>query len=315
MKILATACWHITGHNPLTRVDDYPETIFDKVSWVLDYADENDCRYVLIAGDVFESALIDLFILSRYARLFKEHRCKVLAVFGQHDMRYRTYEKTPLYFFSQLGLIKILDAAPYTDEVTSFYGVSYGDDLVGFEKRDREYIRVLAAHHMVIDNKIWPGQEEGIKAPDLLKKYPGYDLIVTGDNHKTIIAKNKNQLLINSGSLGRTRSNQDDHIPVVVICDLNDIPNYKEVKVPIQPVTEVMDMEYVEEKKAITVDESDGRMDTYVTGIDSSFDMDVSYEKKLDKESAWAVKHGELSEGAFDMIKLIKNKAKGGQND
>jgi hypothetical protein len=75
---------------------------------------------------------------------------------------------------------------------------------------------------MIVDTKIWEGQEDHTYGKILLKKY-NYDLIVSGDNHNHFIMHSGigssigKKLLINCGSLLRTRIDQEDHKPCVYI--------------------------------------------------------------------------------------------------
>ena len=47
--------------------------------------------------------------------------------------------------------------------------------------------------------KSWPGMKAG-NALDMLKRLNGYDLIITGDNHKQFTVEYNGRWLINPGS-------------------------------------------------------------------------------------------------------------------
>jgi hypothetical protein len=119
------------------------------------------------------------------------------------------------------------------------------DDPKGLKPKD---INIWATHRMVIDNeKLWPGMEDFTLAKHLLKKNP-FDLIVTGDNHRSFATKYGIRRLVNCGSLGRTNIDQAAHIPHFVVFD-TESRKLARVKIPIKPPKEVLKIEEAKERK------------------------------------------------------------------
>ena len=60
--------------------------------------------------------------------------------------------------------------------------------------------KVLVWHHMTYITKPFPGVTGG-NAGGILRKYPEYDLIVTGDNHVSFTTEYEGKRLVNPGIL------------------------------------------------------------------------------------------------------------------
>jgi len=69
---------------------------------------------------------------------------------------------------------------------------------------------------MMVDEKLWAEQEGHTWANQFLIKNK-FDLVVSGDNHKTFFASKGSQHLVNIGAMMRSSIAQIDHHPVVAV--------------------------------------------------------------------------------------------------
>ena len=202
----------------------------DKIGQIFQIAKSYGCEAILQPGDFFESHKANDFLKQFIINFLHSDMAgiPIYTVFGQHDLRYHSSNvlNTPLKVLEASKVIHLLDKEPMTaGPDVDIYGASWNEDI---PEPEGSRIDILVCHKMIVDEKIWHGQEGHTYAKSLLIKSK-FDLIVSGDNHKTFIVHSGpgssigKKLLINCGSLLRTRIDQDDHKPCVFI--YNTAPN------------------------------------------------------------------------------------------
>jgi len=245
MKILCTGDWHITNHCPKRRTDDFYQTMKEKVKWILNFAKENNCEYILQPGDFFDSYKVNNSVIADTIKLLYNyrHELDIVTIYGQHDMKYHSSDRsnTPLNLLDATDIIIILD-----NNINGLIqGISFDGDL---DEMVNEKPKILMMHKMVInDEKLWAAQTDFI-TPNNIFKNTTAKLIVCGDNHQGFIVKGKDKLLVNCGSLMRTKKNQKDHKPFVVLYN-TVTKEYKQIFIPVKPFNEVMDLTEIEEEE------------------------------------------------------------------
>lgn len=301
MKIIGTGDLHFASQRPKNRTDDYLTTQKMKMLHVLNHARSlsgNEEVWVAFPGDVFNSPDAPYQLYGIWASILNSYKTiKVFAVFGQHDLRYRTSrENTPLHALHQSGFIHILDdnrgqyvQADISIDV-SIYGASFGDPIP--EIHDEEDLNILVVHEMIIDEKLWDGQEEYKLASRILREHP-YDLIISGDNHSFFTQSYKGRTLINCGSLMRSTIAQIDHKPKYFVYDI-DSREYEIFDIPIEPIEEVMNIKGAQEEK-----EKDEKIEAFVEGLSEEVEISLDFLKdmntyleknKVDKEITQIIK-------------------------
>jgi DNA repair exonuclease SbcCD nuclease subunit len=113
---------------------------------------------------------------------------------------------------------------------------------------------------MVIKQKLWEGQTEYEFGNVLLKNNP-FDLIVTGDNHKSFTFKDEDRYLVNCGSLMRSSIDQIDHEPVVYIYD-SDKRTLEKLLIPVKAISNIMRIEEAQQEK-----EKNEKLIAFVEGL------------------------------------------------
>jgi hypothetical protein len=133
--------------------------------------------------------------------------------------------------------------------------------------------RVLILHTFNFQGKLpWPGCE-ALPASKLLKKYPEYDLIVTGDNHQSFVEEYEGRLCVNPGSMMRMTADQADFKPSIYLwyAETNTV---KRVYLPIEP--DVISREHIDRKR-----ERDDRLDAFVGRLNTEWEAEVSFEENV----------------------------------
>lgn len=253
MLLMCLSDMHLRASNPENRIDDFPGVQFEKVNWILEYAEQNKIEYILDAGDIFHTANQPYSLVQLYIRLFLTARIKGikhLAVPGQHDMRFHSQDltNTPFAVLEAAGVIDRLGSDPYfLSEDIHVYGAGFEEEIPKVE--DTDAYNILVTHRLVVHEKLWTGQEGEEKANILLLKNPDYDLIVSGDNHQTLWSECDGGILINSGSLMRSKTDQVDHKPCFFLVD-TDSHTYNQIYIPVRESSRVFNLDKVEQKKS-----------------------------------------------------------------
>ena len=267
MKLLVTGDWHLRFNRPRLRIDkSYFQTQLDKVSEILNIANENQCQYILQPGDFFDSVDTPDFVKSQYIYLLLSlHKVKILCVAGQHDLKNHTkkIEKTPLGVMRAVDLVMILEkgwSLYHEHRHFHFFGASWKQPVPIVQSKD--VFNILLIHKMIVDNKLWAQQDNHIYANHMIRR-TSFDLIVSGDNHKSFIIQRGDKAIINCGSLMRTRIDQIDHKPMVCIYNTDD-RSIEKIYLNIKPAAKVFDM-----KKTKEIEERNKDLDAFVEMLDS----------------------------------------------
>lgn len=308
MKLLLMGDPHADTRKPENRIDDFFETQWKKIDWIYELADLERCKFVLIPGDFFNSHRANDFLKQHYINLlrFWGETVRTLTVFGQHDMRYHSSERknTPLWVLHSAVALTVLqrDDPVHAQDNSNriyFHGCSWGEDIPEIEL-PRDGYNVLVIHRLVIkDEKLWDGQEEFTYGNHLLRTTK-FDLILSGDNHETFTIPQGNRLLVNPGSLMRSRIDQKNHKPCVYIVDTQE-KTIEQRFIPIKPITEVMDLE-----KAQVKQERNEKLDVFIKSLSEGVKIEgLNFVKNLMR----TVKRSKLGEGVVKIIEEVMGDA------
>jgi DNA repair exonuclease SbcCD nuclease subunit len=254
---------HLRESTPVCRTDNYEQAQWDK----LDYISELQKQYVcpiLNAGDLFDHWKPSPNLLSMASQHIPD---KFITVYGQHDLpqhNIKLVKKCGIYNLMINGVVSVLQ--------NGHWAQSLSDGRTGFILKNRQ---ITVQHILTYKGKMpWPGCKDPT-ALSLLKKYPQFDLIVTGDNHKTFVEEYKGRLLVNPGSMMRMDADQVDHKPCVFLyyAETNTIKIHY---LPIQK--NVISREHIDKKK-----ERDERIDTFVSKLGAKWKVEMNFVQNLQR--------------------------------
>ena len=235
----ASSDYHITARTPETRIDDYTEAILEKFQKVNDIFENEGCRAVLNAGDLWDSEKEPYWLVNWLINYFRNRLWSrsnwFFTVAGQHDQVNHTknLDNTPYQTLVESGCITHLTKDPRQldpEEDVFIYGMSWGEKV---PKIKTEGVNILVCHDLLVKEKIWQGQENVKYGVDFLKQNK-FDFIICGDNHKPFTEIYRGRVLIMCGSLGRLKSDQQDYQPYVYTIDTEKLGDFKKHKVPLK---------------------------------------------------------------------------------
>ena len=246
MKFICTDDWHMRASNPKNRIDDFTDTQMGKILWLFNLANKHNA-IILNAGDLFNSAKEPYKLIWKLLTEILNDKIHMVCITGQHDMKYhntKEFEDTPLgNLYANDSVIIANKPLKYEISNVNIYGCGWGEEMPIPEKGK---FNVLLIHKMIANKPQWPGHEY-TPAKDFLKKHK-FDLIVSGDNHKTFTSKYKGRMLINAGCIVRQKSDEMNRKPCVYLYD-TDTRKAERIYIPIKPADEVFDLEGIEKAK------------------------------------------------------------------
>ena len=186
---------------------------------------------ILIAGDVFDSPKIPYELTNKYLELFKKHNLPIIAAYGQHDQRYHTSEtiNTPLHTLAVSGVLS-------TNSTDQIQICSWGDTI------PKEGKEILLIHKSITEKNPPFFLEDAISADTMLRNYPQYKYIISGDYHVPHVTQDNDRWLINPGSLMRQNKDQQDFKPRVYLLD-TEKNIVKTLFIPIKSSSKVFDVD------------------------------------------------------------------------
>ena len=247
MKFICTDDWHLRNSTPKHRVDDFTQTQLEKVAWIFALSIQHRAP-ILNAGDIFNSAKEPYGLLFDYIEDSINSNINICCITGQHDMKYhntKEFKDTPLGNLYINKHIRLAGAEPIRLANVDIYGCGWGEEIPAIQD-DITGFNILLIHRMIAKKKLWPGHE--FQHPDDLLTGTEFDLIVSGDNHKTFTSKYKGRMLINAGCIVRQKSDEMNRKPCVYLYD-TDTRKAERIYIPIKPADEVFDLEGIEKAK------------------------------------------------------------------
>ena len=248
---------HLTNRAPERRVDDYWETLIEKLTQALQIFDEKKCDNILQVGDFFDAPTIAKRVESEVIQLLylfrRSGQRRLFCVYGQHDISGHskwTLPNSPLAVLQAARVVKILTdnsvIVGSEDENIHLYGASFGEPVP--EPYEDSY-NVLVTHRMIGNRPLWPGQEL-VGPRTFLRKHPGYNLVVCGDYHYRFTETWNGRTIINPGVMIRKTIGKFDleHKSAVVVFDTNTGES-EVIELKIEVPEKVFDLTRVVKKK------------------------------------------------------------------
>jgi len=265
VNLILSSDWHLRDDTPICRTDDFQLSQWKKVKEISKLQKRYQCP-VICAGDLFHHWKASPFLIAQAIKQLPE---QFHTIYGQHDLPQHNFElrgKAAIAPLQESRRLTVLPGAHWHDlPVTSM--------LLPYGHRTQER-QILVWHKFVWDGKEipWPGCEE-MTAMEVLKKYPDYDLIVTGDHHKPFIQEYRGRLLVNPGCLTRQASNYHNHRPRVYLYNATD----NSVEIHYLSIEEgVVSREHIEKKEEV-----DKRMTAFISRLNEEWAIGSSFEDNL----------------------------------
>lgn len=153
-KIAIIGDTHFCQKIPVSRKDNYPITLLDKVKNLLELCKTENISDCIFLGDLIEAARIDIPYLIEVYKLFtefKKENIKLHLIIGNHDYLYNkdNIAKSPLMLFLASGLFSNED---FKIDDCYFKLVNYYTNVSEIEKvTDKNLYNILIGHYFYIN--------------------------------------------------------------------------------------------------------------------------------------------------------------------
>ncbi len=255
-KIIFVGDVHLKGSTPISRKDNYSETILNKLQYIWNYANTIDCTTIIFLGDIFDTVNTSLQYFSHCLTLFKkitDSGIDLYTIVGNHDLRYDSMETlpiTPLGILIKSDAMKLLDSLIVDDVFIK--GCHFPESPEPNTQKDLYSILLLHRFYESGFNEI-PITKEEAQTLD-------YDVCILGHDHKpysTIMVEGRDKLIkiIRPGSLARNSSDQYNRLrkPRILVMETSDKSFHYE-EVPAESGMNIF-FEKEEEKEVISMKE------------------------------------------------------------
>lgn len=271
---LLTSDWHLRTDTPLCRTDEeFQKAQWDKVDFIKALQVQYECP-VLHAGDLFNHWKPSPWLLSKTMQHLPE---QFYTIYGNHDLPQHNIEeqdKCGIFALETAGKLTVLDGVHWGAKPEGpSYIVDRFDGKV-YEGLNHTNRKILLYHIMTYQGKTpYPGCKDP-KAGGLLRKYPDYDLILTGHNHKAFVETHEERLLVNPGPITRQAADQIDFAPRVYLyyADENIV---KPIFLPIE--NNAVSRSHLERNE-----ERDDRIESFISKLSGEFKAGLDFEENLE---------------------------------
>ena len=204
---------HIQSVSPISRKDNYLNSLGKKLKWLEGLRKKYDCP-ILDAGDLLSkwqlNPELEQWCIQHIPNEFH-------TIIGNHDMpnhNINLFKKGSLSLLNAVGSVKVIQNSMGSlgwEAYSKHYG-GISSDVVDKTKRN-----ILITHEMICQNKQSHDHFAYSTAKNLLKKHKNFDLILSGHNHESFEHEYEGRKLINIGSLMRRDVAQKGYKPRVVL--------------------------------------------------------------------------------------------------
>jgi predicted phosphodiesterase len=261
VSAILTSDWHLREDTPTCFTGDFQFEQWEAVQFIFDLQAEYNCP-VIHAGDLFHHWKPSPWLLSKAAQFIPKN---FITVYGQHDLPQHNMDlvdKCGVWNLMINGKLSILQQGHWG------WSPKGGKGII-MENRE-----ILVWHHLTYLKPPYPGAEGGM-AEGILRKYPQFDLIVTGDCHQSFTIEYQGRRLVNPGNLTRQVADQIDFQPAVYLWYAED-NSVKRIPLPIQ--SGVISREHIDIKE-----KRNERIDAFVSKLNDDYQTDISFEKNLER--------------------------------
>lgn len=184
-KIMFVGDIHLTNGTPISRKDQYSQTVLEKIESLAGIVESNEVDVVIYEGDIFNSTDIPLSYLIKCLSAFRKIKVPQYFIIGNHDITYErleNYYKAPLNLLEMTGTLKHLtfeNPLTFEDDNVYVFGYDYGVPIQPVQRF--ENATTICVAHTYYDNELYGKTSTMITPQDALDL--GYNIYVLGHDH------------------------------------------------------------------------------------------------------------------------------------
>ena len=264
-KLVHITDLHFANKPPASRIDDYNETLFKKLEWVVKFANKKKADALLLGGDMWHTYQPNIHLFLRFLDILNGFVNPVYFIWGNHDIQGSNtdhIDRTAFGFMNRMPFFKNIHKKPveFDDCTLTGYNYSVKEDCQLHwpwpEKIKTKKMKVLLTHPMIT-------RERSIVVDDIYKQVnfkeitTDADIMLCGHYHGGFTPhegeyEGKNFLLANPGSFGRVNPKEAKEsigpaLTYIQIKGKESIVDY--VKIPTLKIKDIFDLSERARKK------------------------------------------------------------------
>lgn len=265
IRLLFRTDEHVSDHTPISRVDDWTETILGKLVQIGEIARDRGCQAVLSGGDFFNEkspSRISHELVTRVMEIHQGYPCPTYANVGNHDCRLSKLEfleESPLGSLFECGVFQrcyddheaLFEEEGLTVRVVGipYHGRTYDMDRFRAIRKGSEDYLVVMAHLLASPVTSSMFDQEDVVLYSMLEEVcPEADVFCFGHWHKDqgVTQLKTGAYLVNVGSISRGSLRQDnlERTPKVVGLDFSRMGvQVEEIPLAVKSAEEVYDIQ------------------------------------------------------------------------
>lgn len=207
IRVLFVGDLHLSHTKPISRKDDYSETMKGKIEQLVQLYRAAECDLVLFSGDIWHTTKQPHSYMVDILQIFSMFEGNAYTVVGNHDIVYArtdTVNKTPLGILLASGYLKRLGAIICSDGINSilFQGMDYEERDPRFPEPtlDAQKKILLAHNYIYCQASNFDALDSFDTADHMSSKW---DLLLVGHDHSFLEKRIGNKLILNPGALSR----------------------------------------------------------------------------------------------------------------
>lgn len=266
--LILTADWHLREDTPTAFVGDFQEEQWNAVENIMKLQQQYDCP-IVHTGDLFNHWKPSPWLLSM---ALKHLPNKFFTIYGNHDLPQHNLElanKCGINVLKEAGKLNVMGGVHWGQKPEEDGPAEEADGLLAAHERI-----ILVWHVMTYQGKKpWPGITDPM-AGALLRKYPQYDLIVTGHNHLPFVEHHEGRILVNPGGITRQHADQIDFRPRVYLW-------YGETNT-VEPHFLPFSEGSISRAHIEVTEERNARIDAFISRLGEGWETSLSFEENLE---------------------------------
>ncbi|MDO5028333.1 MAG: metallophosphoesterase family protein [Bacillota bacterium] len=288
MKLLFFTDTHIRPSNPISRLDNYYESVLKKLEEIRDYANSNNIDYVIHGGDLFDRPDNPIKATSQVGLILASFKMPIYIVVGNHDIfgyNIDTLQRSMLGLLTSFNILKLIpdDGVLLEKDGTKVlvlgrnFSADLDQDKENYIVKDQDikysaHKIINVVHGFLIDRPFLSVVDHTLVGEILETKA---DLTLSGHYHSGFPIQNiQGKVFANPGSLVRNRNS---------LSEIKRRPKFLEITVE----KDKIDLKEIYLKSAKAGDQvfdrtkliedqyKDQRLMLFAQGIDQNLDLDL----------------------------------------
>jgi len=87
IKLVHITDLHFANKPPVSRIDDYNDTLFKKLKWVVDFANKKKVDGILLGGDIWHTHQPNPYLLIQFIDILSQFNKNIYYIWGNHDVQ------------------------------------------------------------------------------------------------------------------------------------------------------------------------------------------------------------------------------------